>query len=245
MEIARIFAAMKKIFTILCLLLWGNLGYGQVLISLLLGDKLNSDKLEFGLDGGISYVDLGGISQAKSNGTFNLGFYFDLKLKNPTWMVHTGVIVKSTMGAKHLDVYPLNNPDLDAAFSGGTIERRLSYFDVPILIKHRFKNKFTIEAGPMVGLLTKSFDVFTQKVKDKDDLTYKLNVKDAYHPLDAGLMIGLGYRLMGGRGMNLGIRYYYGLVDIMIDDTAPNVYNRALYLAFGIPIGGVKTAPNE
>jgi len=97
----------------------------------------------------------------------------------------------------------------------------------------------------MVGLLTKSFDVFTQKVKDKDDLTYKLNVKDAYHPLDAGLMIGLGYRLMGGRGMNLGIRYYYGLVDIMIDDTAPNVYNRALYLAFGIPIGGVKTAPNE
>ncbi|MDH4091210.1 MAG: PorT family protein [Cyclobacteriaceae bacterium] len=236
---------MKRTLIILCLLAWSSVGYSQILISLLLGDKLNSDKLEFGLDGGISFVDLRGISEAKANGTFNLGFYFDLNLKNPAWMVHTGVIVKSTMGAKHLDVYPLNNPDLDAAFSGGTIERRLSYFDVPILIKHRFKNKFTIEAGPMVGLLTKSFDVFTQKVKDKDDLTYKLNVKDAYHPLDAGLMIGLGYRLMGGRGMNLGIRYYYGLVDIMIDDTAPNVYNRALYLAFGIPIGGVKTAPNE
>jgi hypothetical protein len=42
---------------------------------------------------------------------------------------------------------------------------------------------------------------------------------------------------MKGKGMNIGIRYYYGLVDIMIDDTKPNQFNRSLYFTVGIPIG--------
>ena len=50
-------------------------------------------------------------------------------------------------------------------------------------------------------------------------------------------MAGVGYRLLGGNGMNLGIRYYYGLVDVYIDDSTPSVYNRAIYLTLGIPIG--------
>jgi hypothetical protein len=46
-------------------------------------------------------------------------------------------------------------------------------------------------------------------VENGGDLTYKLKSKDDYHPLDAGLAFGLGFRLMGGNGMNLGIQYYY------------------------------------
>jgi hypothetical protein len=70
-----------------------------------------------------------------------------------------------------------------------------------------------------------------------NDLAYERNVKDAYHPLDAGMMIGAGYRLLGGDGINLGVRYYYGLVDTSIDDSTPNQYNRSLYFTVGIPIG--------
>src|SRR5687767_15086868 len=85
---------------------------GQVLISLLLGDKLNTGKIEFGLDGGINYPMIRGLDAGDMRGNFNIGFYFDFKLKNPQWMVHTGVLVKSSLGVDNLPVYPLGNTDL-------------------------------------------------------------------------------------------------------------------------------------
>lgn len=121
---------MKRAIIAASFILLSVYGHSQVLISILLGDKLNSGKLEFGLDGGVNYSQL---DQSKANGTFNLGFYFDFKLKNPNLMFHTGVIVKSTMGAKDLPTYLLNDPELDAAFAvGSSVERRLSYFNVPL-----------------------------------------------------------------------------------------------------------------
>jgi hypothetical protein len=228
---------MKKLLITSALLFAGITANSQILISLLLGDKLNSDKLEFGLDGGLSRSKIIGIDQGDYVGRFHLGFYFDFKLKNPAWMIHTGVIVKSTMGAQNIPVYDLENTDLNAAFVGGSVDRRLNYFNVPILMKYRFKNNFSMELGPMLGLMNKSEDVFTRKVIDKDDLTYSVKVRDQYHPLDAGLMAGLGYRLLKGTGMNLGARVYYGLIDITIDDSTPNQYNRSFYFYAGIPIG--------
>jgi hypothetical protein len=45
--------------------------------------------------------------------------------------------------------------------------------------------------------------------------------------------------------MNLGVRYYLGLVDITIDDTTPDQYNSSLYLSIGIPIGAAKARERE
>jgi hypothetical protein len=209
----------------------------QVLISLLLGDKLNTGQIEFGLDGGLSLSNLHGLDPSSSRAAFNLGFYFDIRLKNPSWLFHTGVMVKSSMGAQDIAVYSLNNPDLDNIFSGGSVIRKLGYFYVPASIKYKWKNNFFVEGGPMFGLMNKSTDEFVATVQKKDDLTYKLKIKDSYHPLDAGLLVGVGYRLLKGHGMNFAIRYYYGFVDITLDDTTPGQYNRALYFAVGIPIG--------
>ena len=87
-------------------------------------------------------------------------------------------------------------------------------------------------------------DEFVATIEKKDDLTYKIKTKDRYHPLDAGVIAGIGYRLMKGNGMNLAVRYYYGFVDITIDDTTPSQTNRSLYFAIGIPIGAGKK-PDE
>jgi hypothetical protein len=218
---------------------------GQVLISLLLGDKLNSGKIEFGLDGGISYPDMRGLSGGEMRGNFNLGFYFDIKLKNPQWIIHTGVLVKSSMGSEHLPVYPLNNPDLDNAFSEGEVQRKINYFNVPMAMKYVFKNNLYVEGGIMPSLRYTAFDIFTANLKDKDDLEYKLDIKDQFHRLDFGLVGGVGYRLLGGNGMNITVRYYYGLVDVVIDDISPDQYNTSLYLAVGIPIGASKAKERE
>jgi hypothetical protein len=209
----------------------------QVIISLLLGDKLNSGKVEFGLDGGLTLSSVQGLSPSSVKSGLNLGFYFDIKMKNPSWMFHTGVLVKSTIGAKDVAVYPLDNPDLDNAFAGGSVVRKLGYFQVPFMMKYKWKSNLFVEAGPMFGLMNKATDEFVASIKKNDDLTYKVNVKDNYHPLDAGVAAGAGYRFMGGNGMNLTLLYYYGVVDIVVDDTSPNQYNRAVYITLGIPIG--------
>ncbi|MEQ1586461.1 MAG: porin family protein [Cyclobacteriaceae bacterium] len=216
--------------------------HSQVLISLLLGDNLNSGKVEFGLDGGLNLSNQGGLSQSKILSSFNLGFYFDIKLKQSPWMIHTGVIVKSNVGAAGLPVYSLNDADLDNAFVGGSIERKLSYFHVPVLMKYNFTNHFFLEAGPQLGLLYKAYDEFTNTVQS-DDLTYRNEIRDGFHRLDAGLTTGIGYhRLTKGHGMNLGVRYYYGFVDVVIDDTGSSITNRSLYFTVGIPIGAGKAA---
>lgn len=231
---------LRLLFIFLVCLVYSE-AQSQVLISLLFGDKLNSGKVEFGLDGGLNLSNQSGLSQSKPLSSFNLGFYFDIKLKESPWMIHTGVLVKSNVGAADLPVYLLNNVDLDNAFSGGSIERKLSYFHVPVLMKYNFKNRFFLEAGPQLGLLYKAYDEFTNTVQD-NDLTYRNEIRDKFHRLDAGFATGIGYRLMKGYGMNMAIRYYLGFVDVVIDDTGEAIANRSLYFNIGIPIGAGKAA---
>jgi hypothetical protein len=214
----------------------------QVLISILLGDKLNSGKIEFGLDGGWSLSNLDGIDPSKGHSNYNLGFYFDFAMKNPSWFLNTGVRVKSTMGAEGIAVYSLNDPNLDNVFATGSITRKINYFNVPVMMKYRFKNKIYAQAGIQLGLKYKATDEFLNSVHEDDDLTYSVDIKDQYHSLDGGFCAGLGYRLVKGNGMNLGIQYYYGLVDVRVSDVSPNQYNRTLYINAGIPIGKGKAA---
>lgn len=228
---------MKKLLIIFSFIITTYTGKSQVIISLLLGDKLNTGKIEFGLDGGLTLSDIHGLEDAKTMSGFNLGFYFDIKMKNPNWILNTGVLVKSPMGAKGLPVYSLNNPDLDNAFTGGSVKTKLGYFQVPVMMKYIFKNHLYAKAGIQLGLLNKAYDEFSQSVQADDDLIYKLKRKDQFHPLDAGMALGLGYRLMRGNGMNLGLQYYLGFIDVLVDDSNPGQMNRAFYLNIGIPIG--------
>ncbi len=138
---------MKKTLLIIIFLLYANAANSQVIISLIFGETPNTGKVEFGLDGGLTLSSIDGIEGAKHLTTWNLGFYFDIKLADPAWMLHTGVIVKSTMGTKNAPLYPLNDVYLDSAFSGGSVTTRLQYFNVPIMLKYKFRNNIFAEGG--------------------------------------------------------------------------------------------------
>ena len=70
-------------------------------------------------------------------------------------------------------------------------------------------------------------------------------LRSAHARRHAGAAIGLGYRLMGGNGMNIGLQYYQGLIDISVDDQGPNQYNSAFYANVGIPIGKGKAQKKQ
>ena len=159
---------MRILFILMFIIVVHSKSRGQVLISLLLGDKLNTGQIEFGLDGGLSLSNLHGLDPSGTKSGFHLGFYFDFRLKNPSWLFHTGVMVKSTMGAEAIQVYSLNNADLDNAFASGSVIRKLGYFNVPAMMKYKFKNNFFVEAGPMFSVINNSTsDEFVATIEKK------------------------------------------------------------------------------
>jgi hypothetical protein len=234
---------MKKIVATICLLMILHTANSQVLISLLFGDKLNTPALEFGLEGGASILNMSNTPGSKYLTSWNLGFYFNILVK-PQVYIYTGVLVKGSMGCAGLAPYSLDNAALDSSFVGGTVDRKISYFDVPIMLKYRFKNNFELSGGIQAGLRTKAVDVFTKTYgtdgRNDKDLIYDNYDNKNYAHLDFGVEGGIGYVLRNfAGGMTISAKYYYGLVDVNLPESG-HQNNQALYLNGAIPIGKKK-----
>jgi hypothetical protein len=208
----------------------------QVLIALLFGDKLNSDKLEFGLLGG---PNLTSISNSNANGKvgLGLGLYFNIKLSD-NWYFHPEALPKSPFGGKDIPVYALNDPTLDTAFKSGNIIRSISYISLPLLFRYRIKGLLFAEAGPQLSLRTKVKDVFTVGAAG-GELEFVKEVEADYTRFDFGGVLGLVMKLKRDKGMGIGIRYYYGLIDVMKTGTGSQ-QNDGLLVYVSIPVGGSK-----
>ncbi len=230
---------MKKYYLIFCFLF---IGYGlqsQVLIALLLGDKLNTGNIEFGLDGGYNFSDVSGFDANKKLSEFNLGFYFDFKLKE-NWYLNTGVLVKSTLGVDELtmdDLDFLNATvylDQDGNILEGDYSQKMSYFLIPALAKYKFNRQIYAEGGLQIGWMYKSWIQFDSNIEG-NSARIKENNKDMINWFDMGVAAGAGYRLLNGYGWTIGVRYYYGFLDVYKDRSGTK--NSSLFLKLNIPIG--------
>lgn len=223
----------KKIITTSIFLLLSYFSYAQVLIALLLGDKLNNGTMEFGLDGGINYSHISNMDSNKRLNTLNLGFYFDIRLKNQ-WFLHTGVLVKSNLGLKDLTEDDLDFLGTQTYETEGNYRQKLNYFLVPALAKYKFDNHMYAEIGPQFGLRYKAWVEFNSE-EDGISSRIKEDNKDMTNPLDAGLALGAGYRFLDGFGWTIGVRYYQGFANVYKDRSGTR--NSSLFLKVNIPIG--------
>ncbi len=196
---------MKKLLVIIGFVLLGMTAQSQILITLLLGDKLNSDGLEFGLEGGVNWTQISGLETKKFDRKWNLGFYFDIRLKNQ-WFLYTGVLVKSNMGVDKLtdsDLMTIGAEKYNIEIGGepldGNYSQKMNYFLVPALVKYKFKNNIYLELGPQFGLMYKSWVEFESDVEGRDAIIKEFN-KEKLNKIDAGIMIGTGYTLFKGTG---------------------------------------------
>ena len=234
--------AMKKYLIAFSFLFVAFTSQSQVLISLLLGDKLNSDKLEFGLEGGINWSNIGGFESNDYARFFNLGFYFDMKLQNQ-WAFYTGVLVKSNVGIDKLTINDFNSLNLKTTWdSEGKYKQVINEFMVPALMKYNFKSHIYIEAGPQFGLRFKGFVEFNSDIDGIETRTREKN-RDMLQTLDAGIVGGIGYKLFKGRGWTFGAKYYYGFVDAYknISGSKTSSFN----LKVNIPIGAGEKKTKE
>jgi hypothetical protein len=226
---------MKKILISIFFLLFAYNLQSQVLIALLLGDKLNTGKIEFGLDGGLNYSSIGGLESSSYSDSFFLGFYFDVKVKDQ-WLLNTGVLVKSTLGADKLTPADLallgaSIPDI----GNGDYTQKMSSFLVPIMAKYKFKNNFHVEAGPQVGWIYRSWIEYKYEDDQGNSVQIKENNKDIINWFDMGVAGGVGYRFLRGLGWTVSARYYYGLTNVYKGKSGTN--NSSLFLKVNIPFG--------
>lgn len=224
----------KYIFSLFFFLFVYNL-HSQVLIALLLGDKLNTGKLEFGLDGGINFSSIGGLETKKYDNSFFLGFYFDIKMKE-NWLINTGVMVKSTLGADELTINDLNYLDAKIQDDGnGTYTQKINGFLVPIKAKYKFDNHMHVEAGPQLGLITKGWIEYNYEDDDGNSVQIKEDNSDNLNWFDMGVTGGVGYRFLKGLSWTISANYYYGFTNAFKGKSGTN--NQSLYLKANVPFG--------
>jgi len=223
---------------------------GQVLLSILFGDNLNTPKLEFGLNAGFNYSYIRGIEGSKGMRNFELGFYFDYMLtKNPHWYLGTGVYVKSNVGGTNIPLdYPGNRVIHDSVYNefvefNGTVSKKFNTFYVPINLRYLSESGIFVDAGVQIGLVFKTIDTYTAEI-DSHDLNYDVivGVKDngLYKWFDGGIDGGVGYKSKGSLGWKIGVYYYVGLTNIYKNDLGPKAYNSSMYILANIPIGKKK-----
>jgi hypothetical protein len=224
----------KKIFILAVVMIFTLQANSQLIIALLFGDKLNSDKMQFGLTGGLSISDISNYENAKTKTGLNLGLYFNIKL-NDKWYIHPEAIPKFPGGVSQLTPYSLGDANLDSLLKNGSVTRKIKNIVLPVLIRYRIKNELFMEAGPQLGLRTKAKDIF-----EHDNLTYENKIEDNITRFDFGFAVGLAQTL--GKqpgGMSLGLRYYFGLTDID-KITAGSQKNGVLQITASIAVGAKK-----
>jgi hypothetical protein len=227
----------KKLIAVTGLFLISVTIHSQVLISILFGDKLNTDKLTFGLTLGNAWNSLTDYARVNARSNFNLGIFLTLKLKQRLF-IQFDALAKYKSGAEGLPVYSLNDHVLDSIYQYGSLQRSISCLALNTTVQYRIWKFLNLELGPHVSLRLKTIDLLHAD-HENGKQQFEIEVSDATTRFDVGAMGGLSWQFDKGTGLKLGIRYHLGLVDMFPSDEGQNA-TRSFQINVYIPIGKAK-----
>lgn len=223
---------------LLCLL--SSSGRGQVLVALILGDELNSGKIEFGLTTGLNMSTLDGVEGGEALRAPYLGLYFDIRLSEK-WYFHPETWPKCVLGQAQLPAYATGDTALDAQLAEATVRRKIDVIPTSFMITRRFGPHWWVDAGPYASLILGAHDIFTRETAD-DELVYTLKFTDQLHHIEMGAGLGVRYKLSKGIGMNIGVHGFMGLTDV---DKTGEWRFQWMRVSAGVPIGRGKAVKKE
>ncbi len=137
------------------------------------------------------------------------------------------------MEAKYNSHWALQ-PEILYAFQGFEVETngrnytyKLSYINVPVMVKYFPIDLLYLEAGPQIGFLHRAKEEVESTSGNTDS-----NIKDGMRSNDLGLGSGVGLQLANGWGV--GARYIWGLTNISKSRTVSDIKNSVLqfYIAY-------------
>lgn len=221
---------------VLCLfLLTTQLAKSQIIIGLLFGEKLNNDKLKFGLNVGANFGTLNNFNN--TDGGLNFGLFLDIKLSD-RFIISPEFYAINEIGSQKLSNYSVQDSTLDLALANTKVTRKLRYMSLPVLLKYRVIKQFYLSTGPQLSLISRAEDHFRQSLEE-GDILFTRNIRDQVNPLDFGWIFGIGYTLLNGDGMSIEARFYQGLSQPFkpTDPLKMSAYNQYVQLTFSIPVG--------
>jgi hypothetical protein len=228
---------MKRIVVAIILLTVTVTVKSQVIISILFGDKLNTDKITFGLMLGNCWNSMSGYATASAQSNFNLGLFLNVKLKQ-RFVLQFDALAKFKTGAKGMPVYTLGDPVLDSMFYNGSVQRAISCVGLVTTIQYRCWKNVNLELGPQVLLRLKAQDTFIGS-HEGGDLKFEKDIADAATHFDLGVVGGVSWQFSKGTGVKIGMRYYEGLIDVFQSEPGKNA-TRAVQLNVYVPVGREK-----
>lgn len=220
----------------------GTTANSQVILSLLFGDKLNSDELLFGIHMHYSWNNLSGIDPSSALKKFNLGLFLTYKVSEQ-WQLNTEPMAKYQRGATRMKPYSLNDPQLDATYANGEFSRSVGYIALPITTRYVMGDKFFLEAGPNIALRINAEDVFKIGIAEGDQ-KLEINSEELTSRWDIGMLFGAGYYMGKGRDLALGLRYAAGFSDVCKDMEGEQTH-QGFYFYGNIPIGRAKAKAKQ
>lgn len=211
-----------------------NKANSQVLMSLIFGDDLNSEKNLFGLHMNESTHHFSNYVTGKDLRSFSMGLFFSHRV-NEKWMWNIEMLAKYKRGMKGLPFYDLGDEELNTLFQESTVAKTIKYLSVPFTMRYYRTEKLFLEFGPQVSMRMKAWDIFETR-EDGNKLTYKHDIRDQINKFDIGYVIGIGL-MVGKEHINaIGIRHQQGFSDV-IKDTPGNQHHSQWALYANLPIG--------
>lgn len=200
----------KKILTTLCLL-----GF----ISLSSAQESSTTGARFGVKGGVNFTNLyvDNVDDTNMLTSFNAGFFVELPITQGI-----AIVPELNYSRKGSEV---QNTILTETYKS---KFKLSYLEMPVLLKLNLVPNFNLHAGPYVAyLLNAKTDVVDENGDRVESFEYDT---DDFNKLDFGLSAGLGFDF---NNFGIGARYNYGLSEINKDNNANGAKNSAfnLYVA--------------
>lgn len=144
----------------------------------------NAQETKFGVKGGLNLANWAGgdVEDTKSLVGFHVGGFAEIK-----------VIEKLAIQPELL--FSTQGTTVDAG-AFGDFDVKTNYLNIPVLAKYYIVDKFSVEAGPQLGVL------LSAKFDGED-------VKDDFKTIDFGFNLGAGYHFTENISVNL--RYTIGL----------------------------------
>lgn len=200
----------KKILTTLCLL-----GF----ISLSNAQESSTTGARFGVKGGVNFTNLyvDDVDDTNMLTSFNAGVFVELPITQGV-----AIVPELNYSRKGSEV---QNTILTETYKS---KFKLSYLEMPVLLKLNLVPNFNLHAGPYVAyLLNAKTDVVDENGDRVESFEYDT---DDFNKLDFGLSAGLGFDF---NNFGIGARYNYGLSEIDKDNNANGAKNSAfnLYVA--------------
>jgi hypothetical protein len=184
----------------------------------------DAQEVRGGFKGGVTlsnlYIDLDDLDTENARWGFNAGFY-------------SQIMFLETIGIQPEILFTTKGTE--ATYTGQinqTIDFRLNYIDIPLLLVFRPLDVLEFYAGPYVGFLLGSNIDFTGLIDGEEGLS-----RDNFNNFDYGVAAGLALNF---RVIKLGLRYNLGMQEVANSTLANTLIGDSrhsyaqLYIAIGL-----------